>query len=70
MSVSRKELNRPDHNRMRRFSLAMVLLLSYSIAGLSLEPDHAFELIGIPLRLSHPQLLPYVLLAAAIYGLL
>ena len=56
---------------MRRFSLAMgLLLLSYSIAGISLEPDPAFDLFGIPFRLSRPQLLPYVLLAAAVYGLI
>lgn len=71
MRISSEALNRPDHKSMRRFTLAVgLLLLSCSIAGLSLEPDHIVKLIGIPLRLSYPQLLPYVLLAAAIYGLL
>jgi hypothetical protein len=66
-----KQLNRPDHLGMRRFSLAMgLLLVGYSIAGISLEPDPAVSLLGIPFRLSRPQLLPYVLAAATLYGLL
>lgn len=64
-------LSRPDHGSLRRFSLAIgVLLLSYAIAGISLEQDPSFDLLGIRFHLSRPQLLPYVLLAAAIYGLL
>lgn len=63
------QLKRPDHKGMRRFSLLMgLLLLSYSISGISLEPDPVFNLLGIPFRLDRPQYLPYILLAAAIYG--
>ena len=47
-----------------------LLLFSHSLAGLSLEPGHAFKFFGISLRLTHSQLLPYILPAVAIYGLL
>lgn len=69
MSEFIEKLKRPNHQSMRRFSLAMGLLLfSYAVSGISLEPDPVFNLLGIPFRLDRPQYLPYILLAAAIYG--
>lgn len=62
---------RPDQGRLRRFSLAMgLLLVSYALVGISLESNAVVNLFGIPFRLARPQLLPYVLVIASLYGLL
>lgn len=63
--------HRPEHGHLRRFALAMgVILLAIALAGISLEPVSKFDLLGIPFRLTRPQLLPYVVLLASLYGLL
>ena len=71
MTDIRERPCRPDQGRLRRFALAMgLLLVSYALAGISLEPNTAVNLFGIPFRLARPQLLPYVLVIASLYGLL
>lgn len=71
MADLRERSRRPDQVRLRRFALAMgLLLVSYALAGISLQPGTAVNLFGIPFRLARPQLLPYVLVMASLYGLL
>lgn len=66
-----KQSKRPDHQSVRRFSLTLgLVLLSYSIAGISLRPDTEINVLGLPFQINHPQLLPYVLLATTVYGAL
>jgi len=47
-----------------------LVLLGFSLAGISLKPSSTIDLFGISLLLSRPQLFPYVLLIATLYGLL
>ena len=60
----------PDLEKLRRFSLlAALLLFSYSTAGVHLEQGEMISLLGIPLTVSSPELLPLGLAALSVYGL-
>ena len=63
--------HRPDHGHLRRFALVMgMVLLGAALAGISLDPESEIDLFGVSFLLARPQLFPYVLLLASIYGLL
>ena len=60
----------PDLDKLRRFSLlAALLLFSYSVAGIHLIQEGDVSLLGIPLTISSPELLPLGLVALSLYGL-
>lgn len=59
----------PDIEKLRRFSLAIALIiLTYSVAGISLEPNSSISLIGLTFRVLRPDLLPIGLIIASIYS--
>jgi len=71
MTDLRERARRPDQARLRRFALAMgLILVSYALAGITLQPDATVNLFGMPFHIARPQLLPYILVLASIYGLL
>jgi hypothetical protein len=60
----------PDLNQLRRFALAMgLLLLTSIIAGVTLDGDLRVSPFGIPFRIARPDLVPLGLALAAVYGL-
>ncbi len=71
MTDLRERSRRPDQARLRQFALAMgLILISYALAGITLQPDAAVNFFGMPFHIARPQLLPYVLVLASLYGLL
>ena len=49
----------PDIDKLRRFSLVVALiLLTYSISGISLKPDSVILVMGFPMNVARPELLP------------
>jgi len=59
----------PDLEKLRRFSLTVALLiLTYSVAGISLEPNSGISIIGLAFKVSQPDWLPIGLIVASIYG--
>ena len=61
----------PDVERLRRFALAAgLLLLTYVAAGISLDTDLHVAPLGIPFRISRPELLPIALVLATLCGML
>ncbi len=61
----------PDLERLRRLALiAALLLISYSAAGIRLEPAAKVSLLGVPFVISTPYLLPLGLILISCYGLL
>ncbi|MEE9189642.1 MAG: hypothetical protein V3U16_02615 [Candidatus Neomarinimicrobiota bacterium] len=62
--------NKPDLYRTRRFTLILsLILISYSIAGVTLNVENGISPIGIPLNISNPNLLGIGLAIACIYGI-
>ena len=60
----------PDLGRLRRFSLAVGIVLAvYSSAGVTLDPDRAISLFGLPLKVATPSIITFGLVIASIYGL-
>jgi len=61
----------PELQKLRRFALgAGLVLLSYSVAGIGLEPGAKASIFGIPFVISMPKLLPFGLVLASLYGVL
>lgn len=61
----------PGIEKLRRFSLVMAMvLLTYSLAGVSLGPDAQVLVAGLALKVSRPALLPIGFVLASLYGLL
>jgi hypothetical protein len=62
-------MREPDLEKLRRFSLTVALLiLTYSVASISLEPNSGISIIGLTFKVSRPDLLPIGLIVASIYG--
>jgi hypothetical protein len=62
-------MHEPDIEKLRRFSLTLALIvLTYSLAGISLEPNSGLSLIGLTFKVSRPDLLPIGLIIASSYG--
>ena len=60
----------PELYKLRRFALGIgLVLLSYSLAGIGLEPGGKASLFGIPFVIGRPELLPLGLIIASFYGL-
>jgi hypothetical protein len=60
----------PDLERLRRFALgAALVLISYSAAGIELNPGAQVTLFGLPFLIHRPELLPLGLALASVYGL-
>lgn len=63
--------HRPEHSHLRRFALAMgMILLGFALSGISIAPNSKFNLFGFSFLLPRPQMLPYILFLASLYGLL
>lgn len=61
----------PDINSLRKFSLVVALILiSYSVAGVQLEPGGKASVLGLPFLIQSPKLLAIGLALASCYGLL
>lgn len=61
----------PDIDKLRRFSLVIALiLLTYSVSGISLKPDLVISVIGFPLNVARPELLPIGLVIASICSII
>lgn len=61
----------PELQKLRRFALGTgLVLLSYSVAGIGLEAGAKASIFGIPFVISRPELLPFGLILASLYGLL
>lgn len=59
----------PDLDRLRRLPLATgVILLTWSLAGVTLDSPSRVVPLGIPLVITRPELLPAGLALAAFYG--
>ncbi len=59
-----------DLGRLRRFALtAAVLLFTYTVAGIVLEPDAKLTVFGVPFHVARPDLLPIGLACASVWGL-
>jgi len=64
-------MHEPDIEKLRRFSLVVALIiLTYSVAGISLSPDAAISVIGLTFKVSRPGLLPIGLVMASIYAVI
>jgi hypothetical protein len=60
----------PDIEKLRRFSLVIALvIIFYSIAGISLDVNTKASILGIPFVIKNPDLLLIGFLIASIYGL-
>lgn len=59
----------PGIERLRRFALTIgLVLLTYSLAGISMKPDSGISIIGLTFQVSRPELLPVGLVIASIYA--
>jgi hypothetical protein len=56
-----------DLDKLRRFALATALVLvSYELAGITIEPHALISVLGVPFRVSRPDLLPAGLAVASL----
>ncbi len=61
----------PELQKLRRFALAIgVILITYSLAGVTLEAPAKISPLGIPLTIHRPDLLPAGLALASVYSML
>lgn len=60
----------PDTERLRRFALAVgLILIAYVAAGVELEAGATISVLGLPFVVRTPELLPLGLMLASAYGL-
>lgn len=60
-----------DLLKLRRFALAIALvLITYSLAGLELQPDSVVRPFGLHFKIGQPDLLPIGLMASSAYAAL
>ena len=63
------EKARPEVHKLRRFALAVgLILLTYTLSGISMVPEATVTPFGVPFRLIRPELLPIGLALAALYS--
>ena len=63
-------MHEPNLEKLRRFSLVIALvIITYSIAGISLDPDSKVSVIGVAFKVAKPELLPTGLIIASLYGM-
>lgn len=63
-------MHEPNLEKLRRFSLAVgLIVLTYSFAGISLDPHSGINVVGLAFRVAKPQLLPLGLIITSLYGL-
>lgn len=61
----------PDVTSLRKFSLVVALILiSFSVAGIQLDPSGKASVLGLPFLIQSPKLLAIGLVLASCYGLL
>jgi hypothetical protein len=61
----------PELERLRRFCLAIALVLvTYVFAGMRVDASKAISILGLPLTMSHPELIPVGLMIASGYSAL
>lgn len=64
-------MHEPDIEKLRRFALAVALiLLTYSVAGVSLKPGSGISVMGLIFEVSRPGLLPIGLVIASICAMI
>ncbi len=64
-------MHEPDMEKLRRFFLAIALVtITYSVAGISLEPNSGLSLFGLTFRVARPDWLPIGLIIASFYGMI
>lgn len=63
-------MREPDLEKLRRFSLTIALIvLTYAVAGISLEAESKLSVSGLSFKVTRPELLPIGLVLASLYGL-
>lgn len=63
-------MHEPDLEKLRKFALVVgLVILTYSIAGISLDPNSGFSVVGLAFRVSKPELLPTGLIIASFYAM-
>jgi hypothetical protein len=61
----------PDIEKLRRFALTVALIiLTYSVAGISLKPDSEISVMGLTFEVSRPGWLPAGLVIASICAMM
>ena len=61
-------MHEPDLEKLRRFSLMVALIvLTYSLAGITMVPDSNISVVGLTFKVSRPSLLPIGLVIASLY---
>lgn len=61
----------PGIERLRRFALTIgLVLLTYSLADISMKPDSEVSVMGIPFKVGRPELLPVGLVIASLYSMI
>ena len=56
--------------KLRRFSLVVALImLTYSLAGITMPPDSIISVVGLTFKVSRPGLLPVGLVIASLYAM-
>ena len=62
-------MHEPNIEKLRRFSLVVgLILLTYSFAGISLDPRSGINVVGLAFKVAKPQLLPLGFIIASLYG--
>lgn len=63
-------MHEPDMEKLRRFSLVVALImLTYSLAGITMLPDSNISVVGLTFKVSRPGLLPIGLVIASFYAM-
>jgi hypothetical protein len=67
---NKTEKHEPDLDKLRRFALIVALIiLTYSVAGISLDPNSGISLVGLVFKVSKPELLPTSLIIVSLYSM-
>lgn len=63
-------MHEPNIEKLRRFGLAVALvILTYSVAGISLDPNSVVSIVGLAFKVSKPEWLPVGLIFASLYAM-
>ncbi len=63
-------MHTPDLEKLRKFSLSLALvIITYSIAGISVDPKSNISFVGFSFKVSKPELLPAGLIISSMYAM-
>lgn len=59
----------PELEKLRRFCMAVALvLITYVLAGVNIDTSKSVSVLGLPLHISRPELIPIGLIIASVYS--